>query len=36
MVIEQDERDKRNQKDADEKALKKRIEVRNFQVRQFG
>ena len=36
MVLEQDEKDKTNQKNADNKAKKKRIEIRNFQLMQFG
>lgn len=36
MVIEQDEKDIKNQKDADIRAKKKRLEVRNFQIMQFG
>lgn len=36
MIIEQDERDIKNQKDAEEQAKKKRIDLRNFQIMQFG
>lgn len=36
MVIEQDERDIKNQKDAEESAKQRRIELRNFQLMQFG